>query len=273
VTAPAPCTWPVVYPSDCSALETPDAALLYEEIAGNYLRNWTGYGTCPVLLRPCRSDCDSFSSFWGYGPFTRGTASRKSSQGFGWGPVLINGQWYNLGCGVCGDDCSCSGGGAAALRLPGPVAAITTVLVGGAPLLASAYRVDNHALLVRTDGGAWPTCQDMSEPADGPNAFSIDYLHGIEVPVGGQLAAGALACELAKAATGDTSCQLPRRIQTIARQGLTTSFLDSMDDLDEGRTGIWLVDSWVASVTNSPQRGRVYSVDIPRPRIPTWTAP
>lgn len=272
MTAPVPCPdWPVVYPSDCTAMDEVAEPLVFEQIAADYLRAWTGYGTCPVLLRPCRSDCDSFATFWGYGPFTRGTAARKS-RGFGWGPALINGQWYNLGCGACGDDCSC-GSGAAALRLPGPVAAITTVLVGGELLHSSAYRVDNHALLVRTDGGAWPTCQDMSEPADGPNAFSVDYLHGIEVPIGGQLAAGALACELAKATIGDTSCQLPRRIQTIARQGLTTTFLDSMDDLDKGRTGIWLVDSWVASVTNAPVAGRVYSVDIPRQRIPTWPTP
>jgi len=274
MTAPAPCPdWPVVYPGDCPALEAdPDNALLYEQMAATYLWNWTGrsYGLCPVIVRPCRSDCDSFDTFWGNGPFSAGYAAQKS-RGFAWGPALINGQWYNLGCGRCGDDCSCSGS-APALRLPGPVASIDEVRIDGAVLDPAVYRVDNATLLVRLDGQGWPTCQDLSTGIDQEGSFAVSYQRGSEVPVGGQVAAGVLACELAKAAGGDASCQLPRRLQTIARQGVTMTFLDAMDDLDKGRTGIWVIDSWVASVTNPPRPSRVYSVDIPHPspRITTW---
>jgi hypothetical protein len=267
--------WPVLYPggAPCPALASLDPAEqeLYEAMAAQYLWNWTGraLGTCPVLARPCRSDCPgaSLTSFWGLGPYSPGSASG----GARWGPVLVNGQWFNITCGTCRDECSC--GGPPALRLPGPVASITQVLIDGVVLPQPGhYRVDNHTLLVRTDGEAWPTCQDMSAPTTAENTFEVSYLYGATVPPQGQLAAGVLACELGKAAAQDPSCLLPRRLQTIARQGVTMTFLDSMDDLDKGRTGIWVVDSWVASLMNPPVSGRVFSVDIPRPRVrvTTW---
>jgi hypothetical protein len=107
------------------------------------------------------------------------------------------------------------------------------------------------------------------------NTWQVSYTKGTPVPEGGQVAAGVLACELAKGATNDRTCQLPQRVQTIARQGVTVQLLDSFDDVEKGRTGIWLVDSWVASVTQPKRGGSVYSVDIPNPRhrTTTWSAP
>jgi hypothetical protein len=276
-TGTAGCAWPVNYSAagDCAALgsendPSPDRAA-YETMAADYLWNWTGrvYGLCPVAVRPCRGDCPQDDTFWGAGPFT--TGSTAASNGGLWGPVLVAGNWFNLGCGVCGDDCSC--GGTPALRLPSPVATVDRVLIDGAPLDPASYRVDNYALLVRTDGGAWPTCQNMNaDPATDPGTFRIDYQYGRPVPVGGQLAAGILACELAKAAAGDKTCALPQRVQTIARQGVTMTMLDTFDDVEKGRTGIWLVDSWVASVTQPRRASRVYSVDISHPpiRVASW---
>lgn len=268
----------MVYTGDPTCPEaagwTPEQQALYESMATQYLWNWTGrvLGTCPLVVRPCRSDCDTFTTFWGYGPYTHGYALTKSRNSHAFGPMLIQGQWFNLGCGSCGDNCSCDES-IPALRLPSPVASIVRVMQDGEELPADAYRVDNQALLVRLDGHGWPTCQDMTVPYDAEGAFAVEYLYGSEVPPQGQLAAGVLACEFAKAAVGDASCQLPRRVQTIARQGITTTFLDDMDNLDKGRTGIWLVDSWVASMVNPPRPGRVYSVDIPRPRVRVTTWP
>jgi hypothetical protein len=271
-----PCTWPVLYPADCAALgsdadPSPDRAR-YEQMAAEFLWNWTGrsYGLCPVLLRPCRKDCPASDTYWGLGPYTVGSSS--FSGGAGWSPALLDGHWMNVGCGVCGDDCACIGG-TPALSLPPSVHAITEVRIDGAALAASAYRVDNHALLVRLDGNAWPTCQNMAaDPRSAANTFQVDYTRGVPVPLGGQVAAGALACELAKAATGDKTCALPQRVQTIARQGVTMTMLDTFEDVERGRTGIWIVDSWVASVTQPRRGGSVRSVDIPRPRsrVTTW---
>jgi hypothetical protein len=270
-----PCDWPVIYGGTCMDSATPEQKALYEQLATEFLWNWTNriYGPCPVTIRPCRADCSSLeSTFWGGGPYTGGSAANGA--GAPWAPALIGGSWFNLSCGRCsGDGCSCSAFGTPALRLPGPVASIEEVRIDGTALDPINYRVDNHSLLVRLDGAGWPPCQDMSgDSTADEGTWQVTYLQGVEVPMGGQVAAGLLACELLKAATGDRSCQLPQRVQTISRQGVTVTMLDSFDDLEKGRTGIWSVDSWVASVTKPLKGGSVYSVDIPRPRhrVTTW---
>jgi hypothetical protein len=131
-----------------------------------------------------------------------------------------------------------------------PVASVTEVQIDGQVLDASAYRVDNSRLLVRQDGGRWPFCQDLSRPLGQDDTWGVTVQTGQPVPIGGQVAAAKLACEFAKAMNGDKACELPQRWQTITRQGVTISAaIDTFQGLDEGKTGIWLIDSWVASVT------------------------
>jgi hypothetical protein len=236
-------------------------------MATGMLWAWTGqgYGLCEVVVRPCREECNNgYETFWGRGPFTPGYATDKSGGWVGYGPVLVGGQWLNVTCGVCGDNCSCDH--PATLRLPGPISSIEEVRIDGDVLVSTAYRVDNHVLLVRTDGSRWPRCQQMGKSLTEEGTFGISYTRGTEVPVGGQVAAGVLAVEMFKAMCNDATCQLPRRIQSISRQGVTITMLDKFDDIDKGHTGIWLVDSWVASVMQVPKPSRVYSVDIPRPK-------
>lgn len=265
-----PCTWPALYAAcggtnpdgtpKCEPLASlePDEVARFERMAAMFLSNWTGgvFGLCPVTIRPCRENCwEGHSSYHGSGP-TAGYAPFT--------PVIIQGNWFNLSCGSCGDKCGC--GSAASLKLPGPIASIDSVTIDGEVLDPSAYRVDNWRWLVRTDDGGWPTCQDLTEPS-----FEISYQRGRPVPEHGQIAAGTLACELAKDACGDRSCRLPRRVSSIDRQGTSIVF-DEFNDLEKGHTGIWLIDSWVSSVTQPPRRGRVRSPDIPRVpgRVTTW---
>jgi hypothetical protein len=267
--------WPVSYSEcgPCTALDTmsDDGRQVFEAMAGEYLWHWTGrvLGLESVNVRPCRDDClwNSRSSFWGMtqNRFTAGVG------GSGFTPALIGGSWFNLYCGTCGDKCSC-GSWIRSLRLPGPVDSIEAVTIDGEPLDPVAYRVDNRALLVRMDGHRWPTCQNMNVPAGEDGTWSVDYTRGTPVPLGGQVAAGVLACELAKAACHDSTCQLPQRVQTVTRQGVTIAVLDAFNDVEKGRTGIWLIDSWLASIMHSPRPARVYSVDVARPhnRTQTW---
>lgn len=270
-----PCDWPVDYSACGGGLPEPLASLpasgvaTFEEMAATYLWDWTGrkYGQCEVTLRPCRQDCwEGRSTFWGGsgGPL-RG--------GLPFTPALIRGQWYNLGCGTCGDACGC--GSTQALRLPGPIASVGEVQIDGTVLDPAAYRVDNGRFLVRQDGALWPTCQDMNLVLGQPDTWGVTYTKGYAVPKGGQVAAGLLANELAKAACNDKTCGLPRRVQSITRQGVTVAVLDAFDDIDEGHTGIWLIDSWVASVVRRPRRMRVLSPDRrpPRYRQTTWPVP
>jgi hypothetical protein len=289
-----PCSWPLVYCGDtgggssvpgseptergCSHLASLDPAVaeIIEDAAVAYLWNWTGkqFGTCEITLRPCRQSCfDDWTTYRG----TRWQGVQLPWYG-GWGgagpvnPALIGGQWYNLPCGSCGDECSC--GPVRQIDLPGPVSSVTEVVIDAVALPTSSYRVDNHRWLVRLDGEDWPLCQNMNaDPATDLDTFAVTYLIGTSVPAGGQIAAGKLACEMAKAQCGGSGCQLPQRLQTITRQGVTMGILDSMESLyAEGSTGIWMVDSWVASI-NGPARkrgpGRVASPDVRAPRRTT----
>lgn len=252
--------WTVSYagcgPSDAAeALDEADRAT-FEGMAVDYLWNWTGqaFGVCPVLIRPCRLACvEAGSTFWGRGPYPSGI-------GAPWQPVQIGGKWFNLSCGVCGSTCSC-GVETPALVLPGPVESVTTVTVDTVELVAGTdYLVDGNRL-IRLGGAGWPICQDVNAPLTETGTWGVEYEQGTPVPVGGQIAAGVLALELSKAACRDQTCALPQRLQSITRQGVTIAVIDSFDDIDKGHTGIWIIDSWIASVTKPKQGGRVYSVD------------
>lgn len=261
----APCDWPVSYASCGTAGVIPEplasmpasGVTTYEDMAVEYLWRWTGksLSICEETIYPCRQDCfEGISSFNGSGP-------QVSPWGFSspWTPVIIDGLWFNVGCGRCGDKCGC--GGEAPLKIPGPVNTVSQIIEDEVVLSPDVYRVEDNALLVRTDGKAWAAC-----------GLEITYTRGTAVPIGGQVAAGVLAVELAKAACNDRSCALPQRIQTITRQGVTIAMLDSFDDIDKGHTGIWIIDSWLASMIKSPQGSRVLSPDVPRnsPRRRTW---
>jgi hypothetical protein len=161
------------------------------------------------------------------------------------------------------DLCTC--GAPVALALPGPAMAVYEVLVDGVALAPSAYRLSGDQL-VRADGQPWPTCQDLLALPSTKGTWQVTYDRGTPVPVGGQIAAGMLAMELAKAACRDSTCQLPQRIQTITRQGVTIGMLDPFDGLEKGFTGIWLIDSWITSITKPQLGGRVYSPDVPLTR-------
>lgn len=230
---------------------------IYESMAVEYLWRWTGMvlGLCEVTVMPCRQDCTAgMSSFYGSGP-------RVGPFGFSapWTPVIIDGLWFNVGCGICGNACGCEGH--APLVLPGPIDSVVEVKEDDVVLDPALYHVENNALLVRTDDKAWSPC-----------GLEITYLRGAGVPIGGQVAAGVLAVELAKAACGDKSCGLPQRVQTITRQGITIAMLDAFDDVDKGHTGIWIIDSWLASMMQPAPTARVLSPDLPRhsPRRKTW---
>lgn len=281
--ATAPCDWPIVgcgteddygqaieLGLDCRALTSLSEAsrAFVEEAATSHLWNWTGrkFGLCEVTVRPCRQDClKQGSTYGGVGhPLI-------PTHGAPWQPALIGGSWYNLSCGRCGEGCSCSS--VEQLALPGPVDSIVEVLVDGVAVDAEAYRVDNRRLLVRQDGGTWPVCNDLAKAPSEPDTWQVSYLRGAEVPASGQLAAGLLACEMAKALCGDSSCKLPQRVQSITREGVSTVILDSFEGLEKGQTGIWFVDSWVISMNNPPRRPTVYSPDVQRPRATTWRTP
>lgn len=260
----APCRWPADF-TDCADIEEIEGSgdpEVYIEMATEFLWNWTGrqFGLCEISVRPCRQDCSQRVST--FGSFLRGSAP--------WQPVIINGAWYNLECGSCGNKCGCRD--VESLKLPGPIHSIQSITIDGEVLPSGNYRVDNHKYVIRLDGGVWPTCQNMDAAVGEADTWEITYTRGVPVPVGGQVSAGLLASELAKMLCGDTTCKLPTRFQNITRQGVSIgAVLDTFEGLDEGRTGLWVVDSWIASIMKAPKPSRVLSPDLrPKGQRQTW---
>lgn len=272
-----PCSWPIIY-TDCSGPSVDDgladagpaevgppsvtASLpqeAAERMAVEFLWAWTGerFGLCSLSLRPVREPCRRLATFRG---LPRG-ASTDARFGPGvWtdaGPLAVGG----LSCGSCVTrECGCLE--SRDLILPGPVAAVDEVRIDGETLDPSAYVVYDHSRILRIDGSHWPSRQDLAaDPATDPHTFEITYWRGVPVPVGGQVAAGILAREFAKALCNDSSCALPQRVQTVTRQGVTVAVLDEFKNVERGRTGLWAVDSWVASVTRPRRPAKVYSPD------------
>lgn len=262
MTTQIPCTWTTSYAAcngGCDAYsQWPEgearefAIASAENLATTFLRAATDrrYGVCTREIRPCRGDSISSSisarSRARLPPFS--AILDRTSQPT-WQPVLIDGVWKNLYCGTCVDSgCGCEPNGATSLRLPGNPSSIVSILVDGVELSEAAYRLSN-GILYRLDGQAWPSTQRLDLSPEQPGTWQITYLDGIEPPLGGQVSAGMLACEFAKALCNDNSCQLPRRVQTLVRQDVTIGFRDNFDNLDKKRTGLFLVDSWIAAVS------------------------
>ncbi|MGV2384967.1 MAG UNVERIFIED_CONTAM: hypothetical protein LOD86_06825, partial [Thermobifida fusca] len=193
------------------------------------------FGLCEVTLRPCRRDCYDGRFYDDFGPPWTGARSYPQ-------PALIGGQWFNLTCGSC-SDCAC--GTVSEALLPAPVHSIVEVKVDGTPLVTGAYRVDNNRLLVRTDGGRWPRCNDLTRADSEAGTWSVTARFGEVPPEGAALAMGELACEIAKAADGQ-DCRLPAGVQQLVRQGVTISYPDVGELFAKGRTGLYLVDMFVA---------------------------
>lgn len=237
---------------------------IYGDMAAQFLWHWTRrqFGECRLTIRPCRSKCGQTDTFTGRGPIP--------GMG-GYYPHSYGGQVLSIRCGACNwNTCDCET--VDSLIIPGPVSEIEEILIDGLMMDLRGVRVDNYNALIRMDGESWPTCQNLALPTSEANTWQVTYLRGTPVPIGGQVAAGLLACEFYKAACKDRSCQLPERIKNITRQGVSVSLLDDFETLDQGKTGIWLIDSWVASVTRPQGGGTVTSVDVrsKKARRTTW---
>lgn len=165
--------------------------------------------------------------------------------------------WRPCGLGGCG----CTDyGGCGCHRYPRlrlrhwPATEVTSVRIDGAVLPDTAYQLgtdNDYGYLLRTDGEAWPCCQDIAaDPATDPDTFEIVYGWGVAPPPGAGMQTQLLACELAKGwSTG--KCRLPRRVTSITRENLTVAVLDNFELFAEGLTGIPEVDLWVSTFNPS----------------------
>lgn len=212
---------------------------------------WTAtgkrYGLCERTYRPCRINC--------------GVSGGLPT------PERIGGQWVNVSCGRCRGACGCDF--VSEVDIP-DVQEVVSLRIDGEDVdpLGAVAVYDRHRI-VRL-GGQWPGCQNLSD-IDGPGTWSITVLQGRPLPPGAATIAGILVCELAKACVGDSGCRLPQRVQTLTRQGVSVGFMDSFEQLDQLRFGLFEVDSWIEmSRSTIMQQPTITSVDRPRASILTW---
>jgi hypothetical protein len=260
-TGSVPCDdWPVRWTCDLSAGSAAVTGIAVTA-ATHILWALSGrqFGTCEITLRPCRRSCSDVpwpSNLW---------PSVIPGSTY---PLPVNmggGNWLNLTCGSCIRDCSCATLEEAVL--PAPVYRIVEVKVDGSVLVTGSYRVDDHRILVRTDGETWPTCNDLTKADTEVGTWSVTALYGEDVPVLGELAVGELACEFVKLLTGQ-SCALPQPIQSLARQGVNITFVDPNELLAGGRVGLRISDMFIQTVNPGGLRARAkfYDVDGPHAR-------
>jgi hypothetical protein len=231
-------------------------------VASELVWNLSGqrFGLCTQVLRPCRRECQGMSwpasdAAW---PFLNPGQTYPL-------PVWWNGQWLNLTCGSCASDCSCDS--VEEVVLPGGVYQILQVLIDGVELSPSAYRLDDNRFVVRTDGGTWPLCNELSKNDDQVGTWSITAQWGEPLPESGKLAVGELACEFGKYLSGE-ECRLPQAVTSLSRQGVSLTFGDAEQALDAGRLGLQFTDMFLSAYNPGKLRARsqVYSVDGPNPR-------
>lgn len=270
------------------------------EIATEYLWRKTAgrYGLCWELVRPCPAPGPEAaprggvawpdphgsappSSGWatggGLGPFppsaTEGDPGTRSELG-------RDNYWSGL-CG-CGGGCGC--GPKPEMQLPGPVwqdlsrdyphgrQYTVDVFFDGVRVPDEAIRVLDNGYLVLV-GSRWPWYQDLSRPAipepeTSPvsltGTWGIRYWRGLPIPTAGIWAVTNLACELYKSCTDDSSCQLPRGVTDIEREGVSYTLVDQQSDL---LANLPQVKAWVETVNPRGVKEQSYVVS---PDLPYW---
>jgi hypothetical protein len=248
-----PCVdWPVYWTCDISAY-APELTGYAVSMATRVLWSMSGrqFGTCTTTLRPCRRECyDSWP--WGWNQWGGDTNFTSSPYG-DWR------YWFPMSCGQCSGPCGC--GSLSEVVLPSPVSEIVSVKLDGVAV-TGIYRVDNNRFLVRTDGGVWPSCNDLSKNDTEIGTWSVTATYGQNVPDAARLAMGELACEILRAGAGQ-ECKLPAGIRSVVRQGVQIEYININDLLEKGKTGLRLVDLFLAAENPDglKQRGRTYNVD------------
>lgn len=183
--------------------------------------------------------------------------------------------------------CSCS---LPVLQLPGPIAAIQSVVVDGVVLPQNAFRIKTgghmaRRVVIRADGESWPCQNDlMADPtvvpatAGGVPAWQVTFWQGRAIQQLQKDITGILALELARFKCRSPRCDeaMNQQLSRVARRGVTKDYDVKMtkdEKTGQVRTGIRPVDDWVNAVNPSGLRRppkMVRADDSERRRIWEW---
>lgn len=174
---------------------------------------------------------------------------------------LVQGQVYNIPFDEFDDYAEMTTDGmspSSRLRLRGrPVQQIHSVRDRTGQIVSpSRYYLVDHSTLQARSGVPWTPCN-----------IEVTYSYGSPAPALGRAAARVLATEFVKLWNGD-ECDLPSRVTSVARQGVSYTILDNQDFIDDMRTGLYVVDLFLKSANPDKARAKakVFSVDVPRAR-------
>lgn len=177
-------------------------------------------------------------------------------------PVLFGGDVYNIPSGDYDEYSELTSDGLSPesrVKLRGrPVTRIITIRNrNGVILDPSTYYLVDHSTIHIKAGTPWTPCN-----------VEITYAYGIPVPTAGKMAARKLAIEFARLWSGDEMCELPQRVTSVSRQGVSYTILDNQEFIDELRTGLYEIDLFLKVVNpdNARRKSKVFSVDQPRAR-------
>lgn len=216
-------------------------------------------GECEATVRPMARYGQCFGAFAN----PSGNAGFYDSTGFGWGDRSDG--WPAHAAGWSGlDGCRAY----QRVKLAGyPVREITEVLLDGAVVDPSTYRLERGRFLARLEGtdgrnDGWPSCQYLDRADGEPGTWSVRYLYGEDPPVAGQSAATELACQIYRACGGADDCALPTNIQRVIRQGVDIQ-VNASKLFVAGRTGLPVVDTFLTAYEGQRRRSAVWSPDLP----------
>lgn len=167
--------------------------------------------------------------------------------------------WPCLDACGCGSSHPCRCGAYYAINLTSdyPILSVEDVTIDGVAF--AAWRLDENARVVRTDGNPWPNCNDLglTNPPSTGQTVQVDYTTGRIPPPELQMAAAELACELKKACNGDASCALPAHVKRVVRRDVEIEPFDVTQLLLNGVTGNPLIDH-ALTVYGRCKRGRMF---------------
>lgn len=207
-------------------------------------RQWAGAG-CTYVADLRGRPPEPGTGAW---PYYRTYGLSPSGPGYWWWSSMAGFAWFPQYLGLQPRPY--------AIKLPhDQVTSVEQVTINGE--LFSAWQLVRDGWLERTDGDSWQKALDDTQ---------ITYNYGVAAPEGGVEAVVRLANEIRLFDCGDQNCQLPKRVTSITRQGMTIAVIDPMNFFKIGRTGVYLVDMWLVSVNPNgrQQRAKVYSPDIPK---------
>lgn len=236
--------------NEASVAITGDMLMVATEVL--WAKSGRQFDECTQTLRPCREDC--WGGSW---PFF----DRWNEWGRSWPyPYNYNGQWFNLGCGGCPGSCSCTV--LHKVKLPFPVTNVVEVKVDGTPLISGSYVVYDYDTLLRVDGDEWPLCNDLNKADTETGTWSITVTTGTSVPTLGRLAVGELFAQLTLACIGDSTCQLPKPVQQLVRQGVSITYLDPNEVFADGKLGLYNCDLFLSTFNPAGIAARAQAIDV-----------